>query len=823
MNPSDSLRQSVLAETDKYFEAAFPEREFIAGETHVPVSGKVFDAEDLRLLVDASLDFWLTTGRYAEEFERELARFCGVRHSLLCNSGSSADLIAFSTLTSPTLGERQVKPGDEVITVAAGFPTTVNPIIQHGCVPVFLDVEDIEHGTYEMDVSKLEEAVTPKTRAIMAAHTMGNPFDLDAVMAVAKKHNLWVVEDNCDALGTTYKGKLSGTFGDLSTLSFYPAHHMTMGEGGAVQTKSPRLAKIAESFRDWGRSCFFAGTPINVAEGLKPIEQVLVGDMVLTHEGRYRRVSEILGRDYSGDMVTVKARGRQAITSTGNHPFWIERAGERQWIEARDLKVGDLVLEAIAIEDTESQAFHWSYETAYKTRHECLEAEPDLMRLIGYWLAEGSLAKALKGASGYSKNKYFGYRVDFAFSRKEAGYANDVAALMRKYFGVACARRVHRDSQGISLGFKTRKGYEFFEQFFGRGAQNKKLPDWMANWPLELSGELLKGYWRGDGSGSEQGFSLHSTSATLIEQMRRIALKAGALCSQWSRSIESHTPSVINGLEVQARRELHALSIYGLHAERFGAWVGEPYEARTRRKYFFLSEDGRFACHPITSVESEQVLGAVVYNFEVEDDHSYHAGGLAVHNCWCPPGCDNTCGKRFEWQLGELPAGYDHKYIYSHIGYNLKVSDMQAAVGVAQLKKVPAFIEARKRNFKVLKEALAGLEEFLILPNATPGSDPSWFGFLLTVREGAPFSRNDLVRHLNEKKIGTRLLFAGNLLRQPAYAGINHRVIGEMVNADRVMNQTFWVGVFPGLTPPMLQYISDTIREFCLSKSSVAA
>ncbi len=445
MNQSDSLRQNVLAETSKYFEAAFPQAEFIAGQTHVPVSGKVFDAEDLRLLVDASLDFWLTTGRYAEEFERDLAKFCQVRHALLCNSGSSADLLAFSTLTSPALGERQIKPGDEVITVAAGFPTTINPIIQHGCVPVFLDVEDIERGTYEMDVSRLEEAITPKTKAIMAAHTMGNPFDLDAVMAVAKKHNLWVVEDNCDALGTTYKGKLTGTFGDLSTLSFYPAHHMTMGEGGAVLTKSPRLKKITESFRDWGRDCY------------------------------------------------------------------------------------------------------------------------------------------------------------------------------------------------------------------------------------------------------------------------------------------------------------------------------------------------------------------------------------------CPPGCDNTCGKRFEWHLGELPEGYDHKYIYSHIGYNLKVSDMQAAVGVAQLKKVPTFIEARKKNFAVLKEALAGLEEFLILPNATSGSDPSWFGFLLTVRESAPFTRNELVQFLNEKKIGTRLLFAGNLLRQPAYLNINRRVIGEMVNADRVMNQTFWVGVFPGLTPPMLQYITDTIRDFCLSKSSVVA
>ncbi|MGI8710739.1 MAG: lipopolysaccharide biosynthesis protein RfbH [Acidimicrobiales bacterium] len=440
MNSSDSLREGILQDVSKYFEAAFPAREFVPGQSEVPVSGKVFDAEDLRYLVDSSLDFWLTTGRYAEEFEREFAKFCKVRHALLCNSGSSADLLAFTALTSPKLGDERIKPGDEVITVAAGFPTTVNPIVQHGMVPVFLD---IVLPTYDLDVSRLEEALTPKTRAIMMAHTLGNPFNLGAVMEFAKKHKLFVVEDNCDALGSTYDGQLTGTFGDLSTVSFYPAHHITMGEGGAVLTNRPRLKTIVESLRDWGR------------------------------------------------------------------------------------------------------------------------------------------------------------------------------------------------------------------------------------------------------------------------------------------------------------------------------------------------------------------------------------------DCWCPPGCDNTCGKRFDWQLGELPHGYDHKYIYSHIGYNLKVSDMQAAVGVAQLKKLPGFIEIRKRNFKHLHAALQPLQEFLILPEATPNSDPSWFGFLITVRPDAPFSRNELVQHLNRAKIGTRLLFAGNLTRQPAYKDVNYRVVGELTNTDLVMNQTFWVGVYPGLTPPMLDYIAETIADFCKQHSAV--
>jgi CDP-6-deoxy-D-xylo-4-hexulose-3-dehydrase len=426
------LRTQILALTREYHAAQWTERPFQPDQTPVPVSGKVFDADEVEMLVDASLDFWLTTGRFARQFELEFARWMGVRHSLLVNSGSSANLVALSALTSPQLGERRLVPGDEVITAAAGFPTTVNPIIQNQLVPVFLDV-DIP--TYNLDTRLLEEAIGPRTRAIMIAHTLGNTFDLDAVMAVARKHNLWVIEDTCDAVGAEYRGQKVGGFGDLATVSFYPAHHITMGEGGAVLTNSPILKKIAESFRDWGR------------------------------------------------------------------------------------------------------------------------------------------------------------------------------------------------------------------------------------------------------------------------------------------------------------------------------------------------------------------------------------------DCWCEPGVDNTCGKRFNWQLGCLPHGYDHKYTYSHVGYNLKLSDMQAAVGVAQLKKLPQFIERRRNNFKLLYESLKPLEEFLILPEATPGSTPSWFGFPLTVRESAPLSRNELVQHLERRKIATRLLFGGNLLRQPAYQNIACRVVGDLTATDRVMNQTFWVGVYPGLDEARLEHIVRCITE----------
>jgi len=431
---ADQLRDRIRGLVGEYYHEAFPAPDFVPGSSPVPVAGRVFDKQELELLVDSSLDFWLTTGRFAEQFEREFAKFVGVREAVLVNSGSSANLLAVTALTSPRLGDRRLKPGDEVITLAAGFPTTVNPILQNGLVPVFVDVQV---PTFNVDVAQLEAALSSRTRAVIFAHTLGNPFDLDAVTAFAKKHNLWLIEDCCDALGSTYRGQKVGTFGDLATVSFYPAHHITMGEGGCVLTDKPLLRTLVESFRDWGR------------------------------------------------------------------------------------------------------------------------------------------------------------------------------------------------------------------------------------------------------------------------------------------------------------------------------------------------------------------------------------------DCWCAPGKENTCGKRFDWQLGELPHGYDHKYIYSHVGYNLKATDMQAAVGVAQLKKLPAFIDARKRNFAYLQAALRDKngDAHFILPEATPNSDPSWFGFPLLLRETAPFSRHALMEFLQGRKIATRQVFGGNLIRQPAYAGLNYRVVGDLATSDRVMNQAFWVGIYPGLTPAILDYVLESIDE----------
>jgi CDP-6-deoxy-D-xylo-4-hexulose-3-dehydrase len=432
----DSKRDAILKLTREFGEESLISQPFVPGETPVPVSGKVLSPEDFVSLVDSSLDGWLTAGRHTKVFERQLADFVGARSALFVNSGSSANLCALSGLTSPKLGERALKPGDEVLTVAMGFPTTVNPIIQNGLKPV---VVDINLDTLDANSERLREAVSPKTKAIMMAHTLGNPFDLDTVQELCKKHDLWLIEDSCDALGSTYLGQRTGSFGDTATASFYPAHHITTGEGGAVFVKSPLVKKQVESFRDWGRDCY------------------------------------------------------------------------------------------------------------------------------------------------------------------------------------------------------------------------------------------------------------------------------------------------------------------------------------------------------------------------------------------CETGCDNTCFKRFEWKLGDLPEGYDHKYIYSHIGYNLKATDMQAALGVTQLAKLDFFIQRRKENFNYLESALSKIEGISIA-KASPNSDPSWFGCPITLDPKHPVNREELLRFLDSRKIGTRLLFAGNILKQPAYKDIDFRVVGDLTNTDIVMKRSFWVGVYPGLTNQMLDYVIDSISDFMAGK-----
>lgn len=429
----EEIAEQIHQLVGEYYQAEHTGKKFIPGQTSVPVSGRVFDEKEMNSLVDSALDFWLTSGRFTKSFEQSLGQMMSAKFISLVNSGSSANLLAVTALTSPALGERQLKEGDEVITVAACFPTTLSPVVQNRLVPVFLDVD---LPTYNIQASRLEEALSPKTKAILIAHTMGNPFDLKQVMEFAKVYRLYVIEDTCDALGSLYDGQWVGTFGDIGTLSFYPAHHITMGEGGALIAKSAMMRKIIESFRDWGR------------------------------------------------------------------------------------------------------------------------------------------------------------------------------------------------------------------------------------------------------------------------------------------------------------------------------------------------------------------------------------------DCWCDTGKDNTCGKRFGWKMGNMPEGYDHKYIYSHIGYNLKVTDMQPAIGLAQLPKLEGFMRRRRENFERLSRGLAKYKEFLMLPEATPNSQPNWFGYLLTVREGAPFTKNKLVRFLEDHKVATRMLFAGNIIKQPAYQNVPYRIAGKLTNTDIIMERTFWIGLYPGITFEMIDYVLQVFEDF---------
>jgi len=433
MNKISNLKREIFNRVKKLYKLKKSQEKFIPGKTRIDYAGRIYNEKEMINLVDASLDFWLTAGRYAKQFEKEFAKFLGLKYCLLTNSGSSANLLAISALTSSKLGERRLKPGDEVITTACGFPTTLNPIIQNNLAPVFID---IDLGTYNIQAEKIEKAISKKTKAIFIAHTLGNLANLDKILKIIKKYHLWFIEDNCDALGSKYKRRYTGTFGDISTYSFYPAHHITMGEGGAVLTDDFNLKKIITSFRDWGRDCY------------------------------------------------------------------------------------------------------------------------------------------------------------------------------------------------------------------------------------------------------------------------------------------------------------------------------------------------------------------------------------------CEPGHDNTCGKRFGWQMGKLPFGYDHKYIYSHIGYNLKITDLQAAIGVAQLKKLPSFIKLRKRNFDSLYKFFQKYEKYFLLPKTEKNSEPCWFGFPILVKPNAPFTRNEIVNYLEENKIATRMLFGGNLTKQPAYQNIEYRTLGVLKNTDLVMNNLFWIGVYPGITKEKLNYVLEVFTEF---------
>lgn len=601
--------------------------------------------------------------------------------------------------------------------------------------------------------------------------------------------------------------------------------HNTMGEGGFVACNDKSLQDVLRSFREWGRACFKSGTPINVLESIKKIENVKVGDVVLTHLGNNKLVTELFARNYTGNYYTFTSRLKGKISSTEEHPHYIfsKQNNKIEWKLSKDIQIGDCFLEKIPEEVKSNYSFNWSYDTLYKTVHENIDASPDLMRLIGYWLAEGSLTKGLKGKSGYSSNKYFYYRVEFAFHKKEIEYIQDVENLMNKFFGVkGLVRKIH-NSNAVSLTFKSRKAYEFFIQHFGKLAQNKKLPENMVNWNNELTSELVKGFWCGDGSYNERNssFIIDSTSYILIEQIRRILLKYNIISSySYTPKEKRQNVSTINGKFISAKNGIHSIRQYGINGELFSFNILKSQIKSKTNKRFARIQDG-YVYYPISKIQIEEYDG-IVYNIEVEDDHSYHAFGVATHNCYCSGPKANTlkngtCKKRFNNWIPAFPNEiFDHKYVYDEIGYNLKPIELQASIGLQQLKKLDEIVSLRKRNYNLLYDVYKKYEEYFILPRATELSDPSWFAFPLTIKSTSPFSRNKLVDFLESKKIQTRPYFAGNIMLQPAYNHLMNQetAIKDYPNATYSMLNTFFHGVSPVITTEQINYIQECVTEF---------
>ncbi len=911
------MRSQILEAVREYHRARHKAKSttFKVGDK-IPYAGRVYDEKEMVSLVDSALDFWLTTGRFAEKFETEFAQFLGVRHCSLVNSGSSANLLAFMALTSSKLGEKRIRPGDEVITVAAGFPTTVAPIIQYGAVPVFVDVS---FPSYNIDVSQLDAALSPKTKAVMAAHTLGNPFDLAAVKAFCDKHGLWLIEDNCDSLGSRYcldgKWQYTGTIGDIGTSSFYPPHHMSCSKNTIIPYLDENgiwhTDKIEDIYQKYGkvpeRIKIISFDKNNTVHWTAPCS-------VLRHKLGKKRMVKITSQ-----------HGREVEVTEDHSVFKLDRESAKiVAVSARDLEEDDYLVATNSIpygkivhdldflpyflkEDSYVSNFNQEnlryvknpdYRWQFKKRNALpmrylkkydLEKDPlevgisqskkipariqvdeRFCRLIGYFLAEGSYQNGLV----------------FSFHRKERDLSSDVVDISKGLFGIAPRIR-KAGANGVSVEIESKNVELIFRNCLGiaSGAKAKRVPWLLYHCSENLILSFVYAFTRGDGSFQSREWNTNlidvtSVSKDLLNDFQYLLSMIGISASLYRRnaagkkrflskeSFAGDNFSLAFGgyaygnktiIKTNSRnRNNFACQIPLLPVFRKYISIGKNQKtiSRTRLAKYLpeghetnLLVGGGLSYLKIRKIEFfKSDENDWVYDFSVPENENFYGGflGLFMHNtmgeggavytndttlkrivesfrdwgrdCWCPSGKDDTCHRRFKWKLGDLPEGYDHKYIYSHFGYNLKATDMQAAVGCAQLKKLPGFIKARKKNWTVLREGLEELKDAFILPEPTPHSDPSWFGFLLTVKEKAGFTRSDIVSQLESKGIQTRMLFAGNLLRHPCFDEMRKenkgfRVVGSLANTDVVMNRTFWIGVYPGMKDGMLDTMISEIKN----------
>jgi dTDP-4-amino-4,6-dideoxygalactose transaminase len=819
MNKKEQILQLVA----EYITEKHAAETWEPGKDWVQYSGPVFDDKEYVAAVETLLNEWLVLGTDAINFEHRFPPLLGKSHGVITNSGSSANLLMIAAMMAGKSWAKKYK----VIVPVAGFPTTLNPILQLGLEPVFVD---IELDTLNLNLDQVEKAA-PTSHMLMFAHVLGNPPNMNRVMELVNKYHLTLLEDCCDALGSTYNEKPLGSFGRFASCSFYPAHHITIGEGGFVACNNKGDEKVVRSLREWGRGCFIKGTLINTNEKPKTIENIRLGDIVISHNGLQKKVTRLFQKYYEGGHYTFTARLRNKISSTDYHPHLImDKRGSIEWKRANEIAIGDCFLEKIPQEDTKEKWFEWKYKTLYQTKTEKLIAEPDLMRLIGYWLAEGCANRGLKGKWKYRKgNVYYAYTISFHFNKNETDYINDVKSLMKKYFRVS-GFPGHKTFKGnaTSICFKSRKAYEFFIQHFGKLSYQKCLPETMVNWSNILTSQLINGFWRGDGSycDTNKNFIIDSTSQILTEQLRRMLLKQKILCSSFPTEKEKRQNNqILNGKLINAKHTIYHLAMYGENATLFSTNIcGIPFMSRSSKQVAFIREDIGFACYPIRKIENSRI-NEMVYNLEVEDDHSYHASGIATHNCYCVGKKANllkngTCGCRYNKWLPSLPEEiFDHKYVYDNIGYNLKPIELQCSMGLAQLDKLPHIIRRRKENYMRLWSIFLRYEEFFVLPRKTPNSSPAWFAFPLTIRDGVKFKRSDFCQYLEDNKIQTRNYFGGNLLLQPAYRhlDVEQNAHVKYPVATKVTTDTFFLGTSPVITFQQLAYVEEKVNTFMKS------
>lgn len=807
---------------EKLIQDHLPVKTWEAGKDWVQYSGTYYDHEEYYAAINSIMKGWFGIGPETVKFERGFAKLFNKQHALFTNSGSSANLLMVSALASKN--GYNFKKGTKIVTPIAGFPTTINPIFQVGFEPVFVDIE-IE--TLNIDTTQAWDKVDrdPDIKALMFAYALGNCPDMGAVMEIVKNYDLLFLEDCCDALGTTYNNHLLGSYGVMATCSLHPAHHLSCGSGGIVASNDDGINEVLRSLRGWGSACFTESAPVYTKEGVKKITEVKIGDEVLTHEGRYRKVYELTGRNYTGDLYTIRAKGQRRIECTADHPFYIMRDDSYQWITAKDVKEGDYFLQSIPSEDndlvlTTTHMTQGGMELNYE-----YPAEPELIRLIGYFLAEGALSQSMTSKGKKNKGyKYPRYRTDFAFNVNEHEYIQDVVALMRKYFNTACCYETRKGSNGISLKFNGHKGFEFFNKYCGRKAWNVRMPWYFLHLDNSLLKELIKGYWRGDGHDSFQSYSFSTVSPTLFEQVRLVLTKLGIASNVNIRTKDKHKSSIVRGRLIEQKHDMYTIVVYRPNADKLKEILVESSLRENlerpnhtiNRKY--ITDDKKYAVFDVEEISKAQVSDIPVYNFEVEEDHSYHAYGVISHNCHCVGKAnflaDGSCGCRFSKWIPEIDEVFDHKYVYTEIGYNLKPIELQASVGIAQIKKLPEIIEKRKRNHKLLWDLFAPYDEFILHP-ARKNSDPSWFAFPVTIKDGVKFKRHEICRFFESHKIQTRQYFGGNMMLQPSYRGyMSAEEIKKFPVANKVMKDTFFLGVSPVITPEMIDYIGIILKKF---------